>query len=109
MTTSTSTSSSPLPPRMTRAEGEELVARWRASGLNQRDFCRQQGYAESRLQRWLTKLRRVAGKEPPQAISGFSAVVATQGVRLRLPSGAAIELDAHFDAHVLRRVVEALC
>jgi hypothetical protein len=105
----TAVSSNPLPPRMTRAEGEELVARWRASGLGQRDFCRQQGFPEARLHRWLTKLRRVAGGPQPQTASGFSAVVAGNGVRLRLPSGAAIELDAHFDPQVLRRVVEALC
>jgi hypothetical protein len=35
--------------------------------------------------------------------------VVGNGVRLRLPSGAAIELDANFDPQVLRRVVEALC
>jgi len=107
----TDTVASPLPSRMTRAQGEDLVARWRASGLSQSAFCRQQGYPEKRLWRWAAALRH----DPSPALlradgsGGFTAVVAGSGVRIRLASGAAIELDAHCDTQLLRRVLEALC
>jgi hypothetical protein len=41
---------------------------------------------------------------------GFAAVVVSgPGIRIRVASGATIEVDHAFDAPLLRRVVEALC
>lgn len=102
---------SPLPSRMTRAQGEDLVARWRASGLSQSAFCRQQGYPEKRLWRWAAVLRHDPAPSAATNVgsAGFTTVVVGSGVRVRLASGVAIEVDVHFDAQLLRRVLDALC
>jgi hypothetical protein len=99
------------PARMTRSAGEALVARWRASGLSVADFSRESGLPVKSLQRWIWRFGKglsVAVGQP--SCDGFAAVVVSgTGIRIRVATGAAIEVDPIFDVTLLRRVVEALC
>ena len=96
-------------PRMTVEQGAALVARWRASGQRQSAFCATHAIHPERLSRWVRRLREPPGAEPTTSVDGFSLAVVGSGVRVRLACGAAIEVDAVFNAGHLRQVVEALC
>jgi len=100
------TSHPPLPRRLTRAAGDALLERWRSSGLDLAAFCRESGLPEPRLRRLAERRRRQA---VGVADAGFARVVRGSGIRVRTLHGAAVEVDADFDAALLRQVVEALC
>ena len=86
----------------------EVVARWEASGLSGRAFCAAHGVEVKRLYRWRQRLRPRVQSSSPAATAGFAVAIASPGVRVRLPGGAAIEVDPGFDAGLLRQVVVAL-
>lgn len=50
--------SQPRPPRRVRtlAEARDLVAAWKASGLNKEAWCRSQGVLRSALLSWLSRV-----------------------------------------------------
>jgi transposase-like protein len=95
--------------RMSVEDGVALVARWRASGQRQREFCAEHGLHPERLARWVRQQVRASGDDPSAPGSGFVLGVVSSGVRVRLLSGAVIEIDPTFNARLLRQVVEALC
>jgi len=91
---------------------EAVVSRWEASGQSCRAFCASHGVELKRLYRWRRRLRPPtlpATPEPSPPPAGFSLVVPSLGVRVRLPCGALIEVDPDFDARLLRQVLAALC
>ena len=110
----------------------DLVMEWKASGLSQKEFCRQRGISDRALNNWLYKSpyrERVArilasrSQETPHAETHRFLPVAVLGedratdapkaskapaIEVVLRSGPRIAVTAGFDAETLRRVVEAL-
>jgi lambda repressor-like predicted transcriptional regulator len=110
----------------------DLVMEWKASGLSQKEFCRQRGISDRALNNWLYKSpyrERVArilaarSQETPHAETPRFLPVAVLGedratdapkaskapaIEVVLRSGPRIAVTAGFDAETLRRVVEAL-
>jgi hypothetical protein len=98
-----------LSSRLTVDEGLALVARWRASGQRQSAWCAAQGIHQKRLSSWVRRAERRAAAAAIGDGGGFAVGVVSSGVRVRVGCGAAIEVDAGFQAEVLRTVVAALC
>jgi hypothetical protein len=97
-----------LSSRLTVDEGLALVARWRASGQRQSVWCAAQGVQQKRLSSWV---RRSERRAVAAVGDGFVVGVVSSGVRVRVRvgCGATIEVDAGFQAALLRQVVAALC
>ena len=86
--------------RRSASEGVELVARYQASGLTQREFADENGVTVSTLQYWLRKARggeaeeeaeqfrfvEVIGEEAEGAPSGGVAMELGDGLTLRFES-----------------------
>lgn len=91
--------------RRSKSEWRDLVERWRRSGQGRREFARSVGVNPSTLSWWCWKLQHEAPAflevvvSEPEPSPDFELEVA--GVRVRVPLG--------FDAHELRRLVDALC
>jgi hypothetical protein len=87
-----------------------VIAEWRASGNSQTAFCRERGIPAWKLQYWL---KRLADGGPVADAPAFAAVSAPgSGLRVALPGGLRLELEAGFDeATLLRflRVAGAAC
>ena len=102
--------------RRSRAEAEQLVAEYEASGVSREEFCRQQGLSLATLARY-RKRRRAQGEAAskgrwlavelggagPAAGSG-----AASGLAVRLSSGRRIEIARGFDAPTLMQLLELL-
>ena len=101
--------------RRSRAQAEQLVAEYEASGLSCVEFCRQKGLSLASLARY--RKRRAQG----QAASGnrwlsveVAGANATPGARehsgltVALASGRHIEVGCGFDARTLQQLVGAL-
>lgn len=85
--------------RLTSAQREELLNRYRGSNLTQREFAQQQGIGLSTLQRWL----HWGVGHPEPAVQAFvpvpnllSATRAPAAYRLQWPGGLTLELRAGF-------------
>ena len=109
-----------------------LIMEWRASGLSQKEFCRQRVISDRALNNWLYKSpyrERVArilasrSHETPNAetprflpvavltedrAADTPKASAAPAIEVLLRSGFRIAVTAGFDAETLRRVVEAL-
>src|SRR5437588_829101 len=98
---------------MTEKESEwaERVSAWRASGETAEQFAdRHGGYSGGTLRWWSSQLKRRALAPKPGTLARVevrSRSSLPSGVRLEV-AGARIEVDAGFDADLLRAVVAAL-
>jgi hypothetical protein len=97
--------------RRSRAEAEQVVAEYEASGLSRQEFCLQHGLALATLDRY--RKRRVQSQEA----SGSSRWVAVElsggsgpgsALAVVLLSGRRIEVSRGFDAHTLEQLVRLL-
>ena len=106
--------------RRTRHQWQALVEGWAESGLTQKAYCTQQGISVTSFHRWREQLRQEADlgdqasseaapirllpvqwheapvPEPSRAGAALTLVLAT-GLRL--------EVESHFEAETLRRVL----
>jgi transposase-like protein len=94
-----------------------LIERYERGTLTQARFCEREGIAPSTFQYWRRRLREEAGD--CVAPSGAERLVevrvreeprepAGTGLRIVLPSGLSIAVEAGFDAATLQRVLEIL-
>jgi transposase len=89
------------------------MARWRASGLSIRAFCRRQSLTESAFHFWRRelRLREAAGltrvPEPPTFVPVTVIPTATVAVEVRCPSGHVVTLAA-YDVSSLKGLFAAL-
>lgn len=103
--------------RRSRAEAEQLVAEFEASGLGREEFCRAHGLVSSTLARYRKRRQReqsdtaaprrwvaveLAGS--PQA----GARKAASGLTVALASGLRIEIALGFDARTLQHLLRVL-
>lgn len=100
--------------RWTQREREQLVAKYHASGLTQREFARQHGVKLGTFQQWVYRPR------PPQAVArrkqpafqevSLTAVPFLNGwaAELQLPRGVALRLNSHASAEWVGALVQKL-
>jgi len=96
----------------TPAKKAELVAAFRRSGLNFREFADQQGIASSNIHRWVQQDRPRVRKAEPMALVEVPNILTTRpgaGVyRLRFPQGLELELPRGFEPEEVRTLVQLL-
>ena len=102
--------------------GEQLVMRYRASGMTRKEFAAQADIAVSTLDYYLRRERNASlpAEFPPNRIlpvdfiapeetgSQENAPVTSAGIRIRLANGRAIEVEHGFDADLLLDVLAAI-
>lgn len=102
--------------------GEQLVARYRASGLTRKEFAAQADISVSTLDYYVRRERKaslpaafvpnrilpVEFDAPEEAGSQASAPTAFGGVRIRLANGRLLEVCRGFDAQLLGEVLAVL-
>jgi hypothetical protein len=100
--------------RRSRAEIEQLVAEYEASGLGRTAFCQQRGLSLSTLARYRRRQEQTAGEAAEGKrwlaveVSGSAAVAGgerTSGLAVVLPGGRRIEVGRGFDADTLTRLL----
>ncbi len=100
--------------RRNRAEIEQLVAEYDASGLGRTAFCQQRGLSLSTLSRYRRRQQQTAGDAAEGKrwlaveVSGSAAVAAGEkasGLAVVLPGGRRIEVGRGFDADTLKRLL----
>lgn len=99
--------------RRSRAEVEQLVAEYEASGLGRTAFCQQRGLSLSTLSRYRRRQRQTtgAGTEGNRwlavEISGGAAAggETASGLSVVLAGGRRIEVGRGFDAGTLKRLL----
>jgi hypothetical protein len=101
--------------RRSRAETEQLVAEYGASGLSQVEFCRKRGLSLATLARYRkrqTQSSPVAGNRwvEVKECAGRPALEgpASSGLAVALRSGRRIEIAHGFDAHTLAQLLDVL-
>jgi hypothetical protein len=103
--------------RRSRAEAEQLVAAYEASGMDRVEFCRQHGLSLSTLARYRERQREAQGA--PANGSQWLAVEVTgaseaagsgdcSGLAVSLARGRRIEVGRGFDAHTLAQLLDVL-
>jgi hypothetical protein len=102
-------------PRRSRAEAEQLVSEFEASGLSRVEFCRKQGLSLATLGRY--RKRRAQGEVIPAnrwvavEVSGSRPALAgggSSGLAVAWPGGRRIEVGRGFDAHTLVQLLGVL-
>ncbi len=97
--------------RRSEAEWRTLVARWRGSGKSRREFAEERGLPRGTFTWWVWKVGASMAAARPE----FFDVVVVDAVAERAPDlivevgQARVRVPAGFDAHELRRLVDALC
>jgi NADH dehydrogenase FAD-containing subunit len=98
-----------------RAEADQLVIEYEASGVTQAEFCRQKELPLKTLARYLTRYRKqtARGNQPQQSQRLVAVEVAGAGnsgseLAVVLHGGLRIEVKRGFDATTLRQLVVAL-
>jgi len=104
--------------RRTRAEAEQLLAEYEASGLTQREFCQLHHMSLSTLGRYRQRQRDDPGSSLAPARRWVTVEVAEagparqhcngSGLAIALAAGHRIEIGIGFDAHTLRQLLQAL-
>ena len=103
--------------RRSRAEIQQLVVEYQASGLSRTAFCQQRGLSLSTLARYRRRQERTAGGAAAGKhwlaveVSGSAAVVGGEGasgLAVVLPGGQRIEVGRGFDADTLRRLLAVM-
>ena len=90
-----------------REHWRTILDQWRQSGLSKAAFCREHGIAAWQFHYWFRRLSP-SSPEPDGAFARVECPAGGAGVRLRLPSGAAIEVDRDFDPATLVRLLRAV-
>lgn len=99
--------------RRSRAEVEQLVAEYEASGLGRTAFCQQAGLSLSTLARYRKRQQEAVG-ETGQGKGWLAVEVSgartradndSSGLAVALPSGRRIEIGRGFDAETLKRLL----
>ena len=103
--------------RRSRAEAEELVAAYQASGLSRVEFCREHGLSLATLARYRKQQRQAPG-EPAGGnrwleveVSGVAAAVesgTSSGLAIALTGGRRIEVGRGFDSPTLVQLLSVL-
>jgi hypothetical protein len=98
-----------------RAEADQLVIEYEASGVTQAEFCRQKDLPLKTLARYVTRYRKqtARGNEPHQphrfvAVEVAASRAGGSELTVVLHSGLRIEVKGGFDAGTLRHLVAAL-
>jgi len=100
--------------RRSRAEVEQLVAEYEASGLGRTAFCRQRGLSLSTLARYRRRQEQAAGDSAEGKgwlaveVSGSAAVAREErasGLAVVLSGGRRIEVGRGFDGDTLKRLL----
>jgi len=98
-----------------RAEADQLVIEYEASGVTQAEFCRQQDLPLKTLARYVTRYRKqiVRGNDPDQpqrfvAVEVTASRTAGSELTVVLRGGLRIEVKSGFDAGTLRQLVTVL-
>jgi hypothetical protein len=98
-----------------RAEADQLVIEYEASGVTQAEFCRQKDLPLKTLARYVTRYREqaVRGNEPhqPQRFVAVEVAASRSGgseLTVVLHGGLRIEVKSGFDAGTLRQLVTVL-
>jgi len=103
--------------RRSRAECDQLVAEYEASGLSRIEFCRKQGLSLATLARYRRRLARAQGEAAPgngwlavELSSTRSATGAgvSSGLAVALPCGGRIEVQCGFDPATLAQLLGVL-
>jgi transposase len=98
----------------TQQEREELVAKYRASGLTQRQFAQQHGVKLGTFQQWVYRPRsahRLTRRKKPafQEVSITEvAFLNSWAAQLQLPRGVALRLNSHASAEWVGALVQKL-
>ena len=101
--------------RRSRAEAEQVVGEYEASGLSRVEFCRQHGLSLATLARY--RKRRTQGPAAPadrwvavEVASARSTLESrwNSGLAVALPGGRRIEVGCGFDAHTLVQLLGVL-
>ena len=102
--------------------GEQLVRRYRASGLTRKEFAERSGIAVSTLAYYVRRERGVASPSgftpnrivpvdlvlPEENSSRQESACLPGGIAIRLANGLAVEVHRGFDAQLLREVLAVL-
>ena len=98
-----------------RAEADQLVIEYEASGVTQAEFCRQKDLPLKTLARYVTRYRKqtVRGNDPNQpqrfvAVEVAASRTAGSELTVVLRGGLRIEVKSGFDAGTLRQLVTVL-
>ena len=99
--------------RRNRAEVEQLVAEYEASGLGRTTFCQQRGLSVSTLARYRRRQQQTAGDGAEGkrwlAVEVCGSAEANRGrpsgLVVALPGGRRIEIGCGFDADTLQRLL----
>ena len=101
--------------RRSRAEAQQLVAEYKASGLSRAEFCRERGLSLATLARY--RKRHSQGQAAP-GTRWLAVEVSSGGPRLEtgtssglvvtLPGGRRIEVGRGFDARTLEQLLGLL-
>jgi hypothetical protein len=101
--------------RRSRAEAEQVVGEYEASGLSRVEFCRQHGLSLATLARY--RKRQVQAPAAPGnrwvavEVGGASSTLDSRwnsGLAVALPGGRRIEVGCGFDAHTLVQLLGVL-
>jgi transposase-like protein len=102
--------------RRSRAETEQVVAAYGASGLSRVEFCKQQGLSLATLARYRKQQRQqgeaaTGNRWLAVEVSGVGATVGREtasGLAVALPGGRRIEVGRGFDAPTLLQLLGVL-
>ena len=98
--------------RRSRAQAEQLVAEYEASGIGQEEFCRQHGLALSTLARyrkWRQERGEAVGPGRWVAVElAGSPQAGASGLAVVLAGGRRIEVGRGFDARTLEQLLRVL-
>lgn len=103
--------------RRSRAEAEQLVSTYEASGLRQGEFCRLQGLSLATLARYRKWQRQAQGEAATGnrwlavEVAGVSAATGSgtaSGLAIALPGNRRIEVGRGFDAPTLVQLLGVL-
>jgi hypothetical protein len=102
--------------RRSRAEAEQVVAAYEASGLSRVEFCQQQGLSLATLARYRKRQRQAQAEAATGSwlaveVSGVRAAVGSEtasGLAVALPGGRRIEVGRGFDAPTLVQLLGVL-
>ena len=99
--------------RRSRAEAEELVRDFEASGLRRQVFCTERGLSVAALDKYRRQYGQgTTGNEgrlvAVEVIPGMSASKLGSGLCVELANGRRIEVGSGFDAATLKRLLSVL-
>lgn len=100
--------------RRSRAEAEQLVREYEASGLTRQAFCAARGLSLAALDKYRRQHRRATERGegrlvPVEVVAGMTtAASGSSALWLELAHGRRIGLGSGFDAATLRRLLQVL-